>query len=162
MSTINFNRPQGAADFDFLWGDWRVFHRRLNKRLAGSDEWTEFPGTMAARPILAGFGNFDENVLELPEGTYEASTLRFYDLKTSNWNLVWIDGRNPALEVPVVGRFNEGVGTFFAKDDFEGRPILVRFRWSDIEKNRARWEQAFSENDGVDWEINWIMQFERL
>jgi hypothetical protein len=36
---------QGASDFDFLIGDWRVHHRRLKERLANSQEWIEFDGT---------------------------------------------------------------------------------------------------------------------
>ena len=55
-------------DFDFLLGDWQVRHRRLGRRLVGDTQWAEFGGTMRARSILAGLGNFDENVIELPEG----------------------------------------------------------------------------------------------
>ena len=54
-------------DFDFLHGRWRVRHRRLKQRLAGSDEWDTFEGTCHAWPILDGAGNVDDNVLELPE-----------------------------------------------------------------------------------------------
>jgi hypothetical protein len=29
-------------DFDFLVGKWKMFHRRLNKRLENCNDWTEF------------------------------------------------------------------------------------------------------------------------
>ena len=87
--------------------------------------------------------------------------MRFFDLRTSSWKIIWIDGRNPALDTPLVGAFTDGIGTFFAKESIEGRPILVRFRWSDIGEHSARWEQAFSDDDGASWEINWIMLFGR-
>jgi hypothetical protein len=61
----------------------------------------------------------------------------------------------------VQGRFENGVGTFMAQEMFEGRPIRVRFIWSDITPNGARWQQAFSEDDGKTWETNWVMEFER-
>jgi hypothetical protein len=32
----------GARDFDFLHGSWRIEHRRLKERLAGCGEWEEF------------------------------------------------------------------------------------------------------------------------
>ena len=35
-----------GADFDFLVGDWQVGHRRLRKRLVGSQDWDEFGGTL--------------------------------------------------------------------------------------------------------------------
>ena len=62
----------GAADFDFFIGTWRVSHRRLRARLAGSQTWDEFAGTAAAWKILGGFGNIDDQVLEFPGGPYRA------------------------------------------------------------------------------------------
>src|SRR5207244_8679775 len=55
-------------DFDFLFGRWRVHHRRLRERLAGCNEWQEFDGTSVAQPILGGLGNIDDNLLNLPAG----------------------------------------------------------------------------------------------
>ena len=56
-------RP-GAGDFDFFVGRWRVHHRRLNERLAGCKDWTEFMGLCDTRKILDGLGNIDDNLLE--------------------------------------------------------------------------------------------------
>ena len=47
------------------------------------------------------------------------------------------------------------------RDTFDGRPILVRFRWSGIEGPTPRWDQAFSADDGTTWEVNWVMDFTR-
>jgi hypothetical protein len=149
-------------DFDFLPGTWRVHHRRLKQRLAGSDEWEEFDGTSVAYPLLGGAGNIDDNVLELPGGTYRAISLRSFDPATDRWSIWWLDGRNPGLlDPPVVGGFVDGVGTFVGRDVFDGRPILVRFQWSGIAGPTPRWDQAFSEDDGATWEVNWVMDFAR-
>jgi hypothetical protein len=152
----------GARDFDFIHGDWKVSHQRLAQRLRGSTQWEHFDGTMRAKSILAGQGNFDENVIELPQGTYEACTVRLYDSQQSRWSIHWIDGRDPKLDPPMVGSFADGVGMFFGDDVFEGRPIRVRFLWSQIKERSARWEQAFSADGGVTWETNWIMDFQRM
>ena len=86
-----------------------------------------------AWPLLGGAGNVDDNVLELPAGTYRAISLRSFDPVTNQWSIWWLDGRTPGrLDPPVVGGFEDGVGTFIAGDTFDGRPILVRFIWSDI------------------------------
>ena len=151
----------GGADFDFLHGSWSVRHRKLRYRLAGDDIWLEFGGTMTARPILAGAGNFDENVLEDPDGAYEACTVRMFDAVASKWSIFWIDGRDPRPDPPVVGSFSEGEGHFLGHDTLDGRPILVRFVWSRTEGPSPRWEQAFSDDGGVRWETNWIMEFDR-
>ena len=152
----------GATDFDFLHGSWRVSHQRLAARLKGSTDWARFGGTMTAKPILGGLGNFDENVIELPQGTYQACTVRLFNPEQGRWSIYWIDGRDPQLDQPVHGTFRDGVGTFFGEDTFEGRPIRIRFLWSQIQANSARWEQAFSVDSGATWEANWIMEFTRV
>lgn len=152
-----------ADDFDFFIGDWRVHHRRLKERLADCREWVEFEGTTTAHKILGGFGNVDDNVLGLPEGPYRAATLRSFDPATGLWSIWWLDGRRPhRLDTPVVGRFEHGTGLFYADDTFDEMPIKVRFTWTLLDADAARWEQAFSADGGNSWETNWTMDFVRI
>ena len=148
-------------DFDFYMGSWRIHHRRLVERLAGSDEWQEFEGTSTAWPILDGAGNIDDNVLELPAGDYRAISLRTFDPATNEWSIWWLDGRNPSrLHPPVVGGFENGIGTFIAPDTFQGpadpRPIpLVEYHGSDVPLGAGvlvgRWRDVGGQLDyGVD------------
>jgi len=66
------------------------------------------------------------------------------DLETRSWSIWWLDSRHPhELDAPVVGAFRNGVGTFLANDTLNGRPIVVRYIWSDITPNSAKWQQAF-------------------
>lgn len=148
------------ADFDFIIGSWIVHHRRLKERLAGCKEWVEFRGTSNTRPILGGFGNVEDNLLALPEGDYHAAALRSFDAVSGQWSIWWLDGRSPhALDVPVIGHFVAGVGTFLARDKLDGRWIEVRFIWSVPSSGVPRWEQAFSADGGRTWETNWTMDF---
>lgn len=62
----------------------------------------------------------------------------------------------------MVGRFRAGRGVFYGVDSFEGKPIDVRFVWSDMTPVSCRWEQAFSPDHGNSWETNWIMTFTRV
>lgn len=153
-----------ARDFDFFFGTWRVRHRYLKTRLAGATEWLEFSGTCVAQPTLGGLGNIDDNVIEKPDGTYRAMTVRTYDPKTESWSIRWFDGRNPhgPVDPPMIGRFEDGVGTFFADETIDGRPIKVRFVWSAITPTSCRWEQAFSADGGASWEANWVMEDTRI
>jgi hypothetical protein len=156
----DFTTIKGASDFDFFIGDWRVHHRRLKERLARNNDWEEFEGTSVARKILDGLGNMDENVIQLPSGTYRAATIRTFDAAKQLWTIWWIDSRNPGhLDPPVLGRFENGVGTFYADDQFKGRPIRVRYLWN--QSASPHWEQAFSEDGGKTWETNWTMDFTR-
>ena len=152
----------GRDDFAFLSGRWNVQHRRLVARLAGSEDWQEFAGTTELWPLLGGAGNVDDNFLDLPGDPYRAASLRSFDPATGLWSIWWLDARRPgAIDVPVVGRFVDGVGTFEADDTFEGRPIRVRFRWTRTATSSPRWEQAFSADGGATWETNWEMDFTR-
>src|SRR5215831_15948662 len=156
-STSTMTEPN---DFDFFIGNWRVHHRRLKERLVHNDDWEEFEGTSTVQKILGGLGNMDENVIELPSGTYRAATVRTYDPAKQLWTIWWIDSRNPGhLDPPVLGSFEKGVGTFYADDEFKGKPIRVRYLWN--QSSTPHWEQAFSDDKGKTWETNWIMDFTR-
>ena len=154
----------GLHDFDFLAGAWRVHHRKLKDRLAGSREWVEFEGTCVMRPLMGGMSNVDDNTLDVPGGAYNGVGLRSYDAKSGLWTIWWLDSRNPSadLDPPVRGRFENGVGTFYADDTLRGKPIRVRYMWSHITKTTARWEQAYSPDAGKTWETNWKMEFTRV
>ncbi len=149
-------------DFDFFIGDWNISHRRLKSRLTGCTEWEHFSGRSTCQKILGGFGNIDDNLLYLPGGTYRAATIRSFDPKQGTWSIWWLDSRNPgSIDVPVVGRFEDGVGTFLANEVLDSEPIVVRFLWTKSELDQPRWEQAFSPDGGHTWETNWIMEFTR-
>jgi hypothetical protein len=153
--------PQ-ARSFDFLTGRWTVRHRKLRRRLEGCTDWFEFDGTLEVEPILGGLGNFDRNELADPWGAYEAHSLRLYDPGEDLWSIWWLDGRAPGLEPPVVGRFKGNAGRFYGDEKFAGRPIRVRTTYESLGAGSAEWTQAFSTNGGRTWEVNWVMEFERL
>ncbi len=151
----------GADDFDFLIGDWSVHHRRLARRLAGDTRWIEFTGPASVRKFLNGFGNMDEIRIDLPEGAYIGATVRLYNPRTGDWSIYWMDSRDPKMDPPMVGRFEDGCGLFFGDDTVDGKPIRVRFVWTPLSATECRWEQAFSIDGGTTWETNWIMSFTR-
>lgn len=151
----------GSHDFDFWFGRWHVSNERLKQRLANSTEWERFEATMECRPVLGGLGNIDEFTTDWGDG-YVGMTLRLYDVARREWSLYWSSNRTGVLEPPVVGHFEDGVGTFFGRDSHEGRPVLVRFVWSQVSRDGALWQQAFSTDDGASWETNWIMHMTRL
>jgi hypothetical protein len=151
-----------ARDWEWLVGNWKVWHRRLRERLVGSTQWDEFNGRSALWLTLGGFGTIDDNELELPGGVYRGLTIRAFDPKARTWSIWWLDGRTAGkLDPSVVGRFEGDVGTFFGTDVHKGTPVTVRFRWSDIHGPKPWWEQAFSADGGKTWEVNWRNYFTR-
>ena len=152
----------GASDFDFFHGHWQVAHRRLKHRLVQFSDWEEFGGACSVQPLLGGLGNVDDNTIDLPGSPYRAVTLRSCDPSAGQWTIWWLDGRRPGfLDAPMVGRFQDGVGTFLGDDQWEGAPIRIRFLWTLPQPGMPRWEQAFSTDGGGTWETNWVMAFTR-
>jgi hypothetical protein len=154
-----------AHDFDFLVGKWKVHHRQLTQRLANGHEWIEFDGTSELWMTMGGMGNVDDNYLGKPGGAYRAMSVRAFDPQKQVWSIWWLDARHPhTIEPPVVGNFSfvNGIGTFEGDDTFNGKPIRVRYTWSNISKTTATWEQAFSPDGGKTWEMNWHMDFTKV
>lgn len=148
------------TDFAFMAGTWISRQRRRTKVLAGSDEWYEFDATLDTQILLDGNATFD--VLKAPERNIEGLTLRLYDPDEKVWRIWWASERSRGkLDEPVVGRFENGVGTFECDDTWEGRPIRVRYEWIGTDTDNPRWEQAFSEDGGETWEVNWVAKFSR-
>lgn len=151
-----------CTDFDFQIGRWRVKHRRLKARLAGCNDWESFDGTCDMRPVLGGNGNVEDNVLHISTGTYRALAIRAFDPGLGAWAIWWLDGRAPhGLDSPVIGGFENGVGTFLADDTLDGAPVKLRFLWLKTDTETPRWEQALSADGGASWETNWTMDFDR-
>lgn len=148
----------GVRGFDFLHGRWNLANRRLVERFVGSDEWEEFAGTAVCRPYFGGAANVDE--IAFPTKGFAGMTVRLFDHDKQHWSLHWANSASGRLEPPVIGGFQDGSGEFYGDDVDDGRPIRVRFIWSQITPASARWEQAFS-LDGEIWETNWIMEFTR-
>lgn len=150
-------------DFDAFLGRWQVRHRRLKERLAGNNDWEEYEGTSHWQSILGGSANFNESVVHRSGETYQSLGLRAYDAKTDGWTDWSLSGRDPTkITVDGVGRFANGVGTFFADDKFAGKPIRVRGIFTSLTARAMRWEQAFSPDGGHTWETNYVMEHTRL
>lgn len=91
-----------------------------------------------------------------PAGRIEGLSLRLYNPEARQWSLNFASARTGTLSPPVLGEFKNGRGEFSGQEFLDGRAILVRFIISDVTASSARFEQAFSEDGGKTWEVNWI------
>jgi hypothetical protein len=149
-------KRDGQHDFDFEIGTWKTHLRRLVHPLTGSTTWIEFQGTTVVRKVWNGRANLVELEADGPGGHFEGLNLRLYNPESHQWSLNFAGSSGGALSQPTIGEFKNGRGEFFDQETLNGRAILVRFVMSDITPDSCRFEQAFSEDGGKTWEVNWI------
>ncbi|WP_461304839.1 hypothetical protein [Aureisphaera sp.] len=148
-------------DFGFLIGNWHVLNRRLKERLNNCNDWIEFEATMETKSILNGLGIMDEMKTSYFGDEFIGLSIRMLDPKSNVWTIYWADTFNPkiGLKQQVVGKFENGVGTFFGKEIFKGQKVELRFIWTKPSANTAQWEQAYYDKNNDQWETNWTMLF---
>jgi hypothetical protein len=146
----------GQHDFDFEIGTWKTHLRRLLHPLTGSTTWVEYEGTTVVRKVWSGRANLVELEADGPAGHFEGLSLRLYNPQSRQWSLNFASSNGGAMSQPTIGGFKNGRGEFFDQETFNGRAIFVRFVISDITPNSCRFEQAFSDDGGKTWEVNWI------
>jgi hypothetical protein len=146
----------GRHDFDFEIGVWNTHLKRRLHPLSGSDSWSEYEGTSTVRKVWNGLANLLELEVDGPKGHIEALSLRLYNPDSHQWSLNFANSAGGSLGTPTVGEFRNGRGEFYDQETFNGRAILVRFVISDITATSVHFEQAFSDDGGRTWEVNWI------
>jgi hypothetical protein len=155
---FTMSRTGTVHDFDYFAGGWTTHQHRL-QRSTSSSRWEDFPGTLCMALYLDGMATVDE--LYFPTKRTAGLTLRTFDPQKRQWSIYWISSTTGKLDpVPVVGGFDGNRGEFYAEDQDNGRPIKVRYLWTIIDHDHARWEQAFSYGN-QEWKTNWTADFER-
>lgn len=151
------NPPRdGQRDFDFEIGTWKTSLKRLLSPLTGSTKWVEYEGTTIVRKVWEGNANLVELDVSGSAGNIKALSLRLYNPESRQWSLNFANIKGGVMAVPTIGEFKNGRGEFYNQETLNGRAILVRFVIFDITPNSCRFEQAFSDDGGKTWEVNWI------
>ena len=151
-----------SNDFNYLIGNWKLKNRKLKSRLTNCTEWVEFESKVEMHQILGGNGNIDRYTDTATGNPYEGIALRLFNSKTKLWSIYWADSNSGTLDPPVVGSFENKIGHFFCKDTFNGKKIIVVFRWDVRNPNLPVWSQAFSTDNGKTWEWNSINVSEKI
>jgi hypothetical protein len=146
----------GQHDFDFEVGTWRTHLSRLQHPLTGSTAWVAYEGTTVVRKVWNGRANLLELEADGPGGHFEGLSLRLYNPQSHQWSLNFSNSNGGTLSQPTIGEFKDGRGEFFDQETLNGRAIYVRFVISGITPDSCRFEQAFSDDGGKTWEVNWI------
>jgi hypothetical protein len=149
-------RSDGQHDFDFHIGTWKTHVSRLLHPLTGSSAWAQYDGITIVHKIWDGRANLVELEADGTNGHLALASWRLYNPDSHQWSLNVASVRTGVVGVPTIGEFRNGRGEFYDQETLNGRAILVRFVISEITPDSCHFEQAFSDDGGTTWEVNWI------
>lgn len=152
----------GQHDFDFDLGAWKTHSSRLLHPLTGSKTWADMDGITVVKKVWGGRANIAEYKADGAAGHVELISLRWYNPAAHQWNLDFATPNVGMLGIPGVGEFKNGRADFYDQEPLDGKAILVRFSIWGITPDTAQSEQAFSDDGGKTWEVNWINKYTRI
>jgi hypothetical protein len=152
----------GQNDFGFDFGTWKTHSSRLLHPLTGSKTWVDMDGVSVVKKVWDGRANLAEYKADGPAGHIELMALRWFKPATHEWNIDFATPNIGTLGIPGVGEFKNGRGDFYDYELINGKSVLVRFSIWKITPDTAQSEQAFSDDGGKTWEVNWINKYTRV
>jgi hypothetical protein len=147
-----------SSDFDFLQEPWlidNVLYRDGESSFLG-----EHSGIVKH---MGGIVNTDVCVFTppAPRERFRGMSLRLLQPATDEWSIYWINDTSVELSTPVRGRFDGNEGAFFSTTRSRGSTVMWRFQWLRTDTPTPHWNQAYSEDDGKSWTVDWTMDFRR-
>lgn len=152
--TSHATKRDGVHDFDFDVGVWKThIIRRLNP-LTKSNETVELTGTVTVRKLWNGRGQLEEIEADGPKGHWEGMTVFLYDPQARQWSMNFATSSEGKLNAPMIGSFNNGRAELIEQDTLDGRSILVRAVWSNIQPTSHTYQESYSANGGRTWSVS--------
>lgn len=148
-------------DFDWQFGNWGIHMRRMLHPLSRAESWTTYDGRAEALKLWNGRANLVQIATQGPSGSLQFLALRLYQPQSHQWALYFAHAGSDVVGSPMYGSFRNGRGEFYDVETLDGRSILGRFVFDDIQSDSTRDEQAFSADGGKTWEVNWINDLRR-
>ena len=149
-------------DFDFFYGSWKVNGKKLKSRLHHSNEWVSFTATLNCSEMMGGYANIEPFYTQTNGKDFKAFTLRLFDSATKLWSIYYAYPSNVTMQNPQVGSFQNNIGWFYARDIWEGKDIIIVYRWDRTNPDKPTMCQAFSADNGKTWEWNYLQSFEKI
>ena len=155
------NPSSADPGFAFDLGEWHTQSKRLLHPLTGSNTWVEMDGRTTVTKVWGGRANLAEYDADGTGGHITLLSLRWYNPVAQEWNLDFATPQVGTMGIPGVGTFKNGRGDFYDYETIGGRSVLVRFSIWKTSADTAQSEQAFSDDGGKTWEVNWINHYTR-
>jgi predicted methyltransferase len=161
------DRPEahdGQHDFDFNIGVWHTHIERILHPFAAGSESLALNGTVTVRKVWDGKAQLEEIEADGPKGHWEGLSLFLYNPSARQWSQSFVNSKVGMLSASStnIGEFKQGRGVLTGQDTVDGKTILVRAVWSDIEPDSHQYEESFSSDGGATWVRSFIARLTRV
>lgn len=140
-----------AEQFDFWLGSWKA-------------EWKDSEGKSqyGRNLITKGFGNcvIEEN-FATDDGTFTGRSLSVYNARKKMWQQTWVDNTGAYMEF-TGGKDGDNMYLQRKVTNKEGKEILQKMTFTDIQKNSFTWNWESSSDNGGTWTLNWQILYSRI
>jgi hypothetical protein len=133
--------------FDFWLGEWRV-------------SWDEEQGGINRIDKILDGKVIRERFDGRPAMPFRGMSLSVYDPRSELWRQTWVD--NDGNYWAFTGRFQDGRMILSTEDVVEGKPVLLRMVFYDIEADELEWNWERSEDGGRTWDLRWRIHYSRM
>ncbi len=139
------SRPE-ARQFDFWVGDWDLTWGKDNK------------GTNSIKRAFDGCV-IQENFSGGASQPLRGMSLSVWNAQIGKWQQTWVDNEGSYLDF--TGEFADGRMTLQRKATLQGKEVLQRMVWRDIQPNSMMWDWERSDDGGATWKVQWQIAYRR-
>ena len=141
--------------FDFWVGNWELTWQH--------SDGTEGTGTNLIEKTLDGVV-IQENFRALTGayGGMKGTSLSVYNPQTKTWKQAWADNQGSYFDF--TGVVENGQRIFQTEEQTlaDGRTLIQRMRFYDIEQDNLKWDWESSFDGGVTWTLNWRIFYRKV
>lgn len=136
-----------VRQFDFWVGEWTL-------------TWgEEGRGANTIRRILDGCVIEENFEGEMPSGMFRGKSVSVYDTTRGRWLQTWVDNQGGYLDFS--GGLDGGRMILQRTTERNGKPLLQRMVWYDIQDDHLTWNWEKSEDGGTTWTTLWKITYRR-
>jgi len=152
----------GAHDFDFLSGRWSAHISHILNPFADGQRVVELDGTIAVSEVWNGRGWLEQIDADGSGIHWGGMALFLHNSKGRQWSQFFVNGQSGVWAAPMIGEFRNGRGEFYSQDGYDGRTVLVRGVWSNIEPTSHIYTESLSDDGGATWRPGLIVGWSRI
>lgn len=151
----------GAHDFDFLSGHWRVHLTHVLDPFAGGQQAVDLDGTIDVSKLWNGRGWLEQVDVRGPGTHWGGLALFLYRSKEHQWSQTFVNEESGERAAPMIGEFRNGRAELYSQDSYGARTVLVQGVWSDVEPSSHKYTESLSDDGGVTWRPALIVRWSR-